>query len=565
MRSKLPPASGEPGPAAPAEEEKEKQLPLFPGQTPSALADSGDLPPESLSSPPGRRRRRTSSVHHAVQPPSAHKSPSVSDESAKRDRPVTEAQLYAPSVSARVSAKSTAGTMGDTFTAGGFAESMPPKRSEPSALSTPRALAGQALELVSLELKAFGDARVPPSTAVTLLIASLVMIAVVSLAAAYHIFGAPSAPSHRNDVVPPTKGVSDEAFLQRQSPPFPEGGGDTAAPAASSPAHMVPHIQGLGPPSHADGHGVTGPRHSQLSGAGDAFSRLSSKSPWASGTGRTNLRPPPALCQELVVPKGAECVLAIPTLSKILESRPRPTSDGDLATGSVTLAAGDVVSTEVTDTEGRALLFVRLERVIDSGTDPDGFVCEMVSLLPARGKESERAHLAPLAVAKMSLPRCAGFRARSSLLLPPSQGSAVCANLMEESSTPGGTGATLGSAPPPAVVRQRNSSGLPSYVLSSVVSGDHEPWQIHFYGDSAQKSLYVIDDKSQLLATVEPGGDGLTFNKAAAQGYYLVRVGPRVDAGLIICSLFALDRMTAERASGPPAPSPVKPVPPRAS
>jgi len=236
------------------------------------------------------------------------------------------------------------------------------------------------------------------------------------------------------------------------------------------------------------------------------------------------------LCKELIVPEGCECIFAMPSLKgrealgqfRILDKTgrallhasverfPPPThsSGGSVATGSserVTLAGSD----------GRAFAFCRVALPDGEGSSPCAFIYRPGGELFARLGE------APVSAGGI----WSHFISRDAFGVPKScQGSAA-------------------DAPP-------------RFALWSSILGD---WQMHFHGDVAKRRLNVTDQRLQLVATAEPGDFGFDHS---GEEYYLLHLAAQSDAGLLLCSLLALDRLAAhwpqapDEENGAEAPSP---------
>lgn len=193
------------------------------------------------------------------------------------------------------------------------------------------------------------------------------------------------------------------------------------------------------------------------------------------------------LCKELVVPEGTECLLAVPVTG--LETTRR----------SHRLFA-------VTDKKGKTLFNVALK--IAKG--PAGHIRERLTLQSVSGQDSLASCDVLIPVLNCSL-----------------DGSKLQCTIESKA------GDMFGS-----IDYNAPKVGEDSRKCYEMV-GAGGTWHMSFYGNLADHSLNVTNDKSQLLGVVEPAS--LHFGEPGS--YYQLHVAPSADAGLILIALLALDRM----------------------
>lgn len=192
------------------------------------------------------------------------------------------------------------------------------------------------------------------------------------------------------------------------------------------------------------------------------------------------------LCPELVVPRGSECVLAVPALI----SR-RPSLD---------------IEFDVRDTKGNPVL--RAQTFSLGSPTPTDLVIrgqtQPTIVLRATHPGSVLAYCSSTLSSTEAHPMFYIYR----------QDGELFAYLQRE---------------------ERNERYGPAYVLKIGNGG-----QMFFYGVYAEHAINVWDNEQrELLAAVE----GASMDFDYENHYYKVRVAPNVDAGLILCSLLGIDKM----------------------
>lgn len=206
------------------------------------------------------------------------------------------------------------------------------------------------------------------------------------------------------------------------------------------------------------------------------------------------------LCPELVVPDDNVCVLAVPSLK-----------GGPPSSGAATF--------HVMDKVGTAMLEVSLARDVKA-KDAGGYPSEQITLKSAKDGQT--------------LARCTILLSEQ-----PSMGMKPKCSLLRRDSQPfarleAAGGASVGSQ----MLSAHSNTSLMS--ASYILTAHGGLWHLLFFGSIAEKSIHVTDEQQQLLGTVEPG----EFAFERGGHFSLLRVAPKADAGLVLCCILALDRMT---------------------
>eukprot|EP00747_Dinoflagellata_sp_TGD_P164895 gnl/TRDRNA2_/TRDRNA2_185462_c0_seq1.p1 gnl/TRDRNA2_/TRDRNA2_185462_c0~~gnl/TRDRNA2_/TRDRNA2_185462_c0_seq1.p1 ORF type:complete len:489 (+),score=68.05 gnl/TRDRNA2_/TRDRNA2_185462_c0_seq1:115-1581(+) len=250
------------------------------------------------------------------------------------------------------------------------------------------------------------------------------------------------------------------------------------------------------------------------------------------------------LCPELVVPEGFECSFTMPQLIA---------RDSDGGTND-TFFVGDKV--------GNSLLNVRLEREPpDQGEHTDTrsgpqHVVERVELVTPNGQL--------LAVCKIWVPQWPAssadqmaedsreqrLRTKPSALIYNSNGE-LFAQLGECSAMGVGPAALAPNALDKDKPRDDQD---PHYGLWAAKT---RFWHLYFYGSLGARRLNITDRWLNLVASVEPRAnprlgsteDSPEHSSNVDERSYVLRVAAQNDAGLILCSLFVLDRIVAAEAA----------------
>lgn len=206
---------------------------------------------------------------------------------------------------------------------------------------------------------------------------------------------------------------------------------------------------------------------------------------------------PRYLCPALVVPRGNECLLAVPTL--------------------VSLCAAHGVSSrhigfEVKDTAGKPVITVQLVHP-DMPSDLGGFGQNGRTILVLRpaGTPGTQASPEPLATCKLCKEATGGQRvniydARNELYAH--------------------------------MVRVSAAGGRPFYQLTSGRSG----LQLQFSGNFDEHAATVTNESQQQLASTEPSA--MAFDQAGS--YYKLRAASLVDVGLLLCGLFTVSHLETQ-------------------
>lgn len=240
------------------------------------------------------------------------------------------------------------------------------------------------------------------------------------------------------------------------------------------------------------------------------------------------------LCPELFVPEDSECVLAVPSLQGSVEKKEAKAIKDKVGEPLLRITVDEP---RQTPTPGNAKTFTGMttERMTMTAWK-DGYTLTYCELQYATSPASRRG------------------RATCSIYKPTGE---LFARLEEAE-----LGANPGMGDDPHLsgrASYNEAKGLPNgwraYVLSSAAAlqkglltmdvGNNSMWQLSISGQVAQRSMVVKQHTDSgvapIMAAVETGMD-FRFKSGGVQ-YYKLRVAPQVDAGLVIITILAIDRM----------------------
>jgi len=233
------------------------------------------------------------------------------------------------------------------------------------------------------------------------------------------------------------------------------------------------------------------------------------------------------LCPELLAPSGNECVIALPSIH-------------DVSSGTT------LVERMIVSKTGSPIVRLTLTRMSDSVADDAGGgtsygaagqIVERLSIIGFKRQNAlgfcelqiPPAHSIGIGPAKQQM-KCNIYRPTGDLF----------ATLEEEpTGVVGSLLATHGSA---GVA----TYGTKCYMLTTVATGT----RFWIQGDMTKRNLVVLSesDKKKPLIYVD-SGEQLQF-KSEESDYYRIRVQPKVDAGVVIMALLAMDRLSGSQRSG---------------
>lgn len=229
------------------------------------------------------------------------------------------------------------------------------------------------------------------------------------------------------------------------------------------------------------------------------------------------------LTEELVSPGRSECTIALPSLARIKPSSARNECDIVSKTGNPIVRVV-VTCMANTDPEGAA----------GGSRGSPGQVVERIELISAKKQN-------PLGYCEIQVAQQPGASDSGGRLIARIfQHTGDLFALLEEVSMFGDSPlhAAPGEGQFPAAKRE-----------FTVSSANAAVWQRKICGNVVERLLSVTDEAGERIISVEPGGGGSTHSNidhavpSAAHSYKL-RIQPKVDAGVIIAALLAIDRIT---------------------
>lgn len=281
-------------------------------------------------------------------------------------------------------------------------------------------------------------------------------------------------------------------------------------------------------------------------------------------TGKLDLEIPgslyyPPLTEELVSPAKSECSLALPSLSGIKPSAARYECD---ITSKIGTPIVRVVVTCMADADP--------ESAAGGSRGLTGQVVERLELISA--KRQNRLGSCELQVAEQSGTSDSGRQLKARIFRHTGDLYALLEEVGMPGDAPTALSSSMTSGPPSSVsstlagppTTETTSSPPSSPTASSTLSG-HVPgvyreflltsatgaaWKRRICGNVSRRNMSVTDEAGNRIINVERGGsvqNNMDQSVPMAANSYKLRIQPKVDAGVVIAALLAIDRFPRAR------------------